>query len=41
MTSPETEYDTVKDTIFEYVQQRLLEQRFDEETKRIVFWPPL
>ena len=38
---PETEYETVKDTIFEYVQQSVLEQRFDEDEKGIVFWPPL
>jgi type I restriction enzyme S subunit len=37
----EPDYDTVKDKVFEYVEQGLLEQRFDEETKRIVFWPPL
>jgi type I restriction enzyme S subunit len=38
---PDTDYETVKDKLFEYVQQGLLEQRFDGNEKGIVFWPPL
>lgn len=38
---PDADYETVKDTIFEYVQQGVLEQRFDEDEKGIVFCPPL
>jgi type I restriction enzyme S subunit len=32
-------YETVKEKIFEYVAAGLLEQRFDEKRKEIVFYP--
>jgi type I restriction enzyme S subunit len=35
----EAEYDDVKDKVFDYVQEGLLEQRFDEKRKEIVFYP--
>ena len=35
----EPKYETVKDKIFEYVAAGILEQRFDEERKEIVFHP--
>jgi type I restriction enzyme S subunit len=36
---PEADYDVVRDKIFEYLEQGILEQKFDEKTKGIVFSP--
>jgi type I restriction enzyme S subunit len=35
----DADYETVKETVFRYIEQGLLQQQFDEETKEIVFRP--
>jgi type I restriction enzyme S subunit len=35
----DAEYEDVKTKVFEYVEEGILEQQFDQERKEIVFYP--